>query len=302
MAISKIIYKTSPQDTGTVWMDATPATATASDITAPKSAMLADGVMTTGTGSGGGGGSSTVTLVPHQSINAQYDGQFYTDAISMADEYYAPYPYDGVVCTVTFDGVEYTTISMADGKMILGADDPVFSVVPFYIEMDLFGEDSYILTETSGAHTVEVTYEISASGGGGGLEYEEGTYTPAEDVASPFITFANAHTTSPIFVMIADATGTYDGTADTDYVFLFGNFYKAFGQPIYASTTSLQYATGVRKVRGSTPTSLSNSAITQSGAEDQYASNTGFYGDSSTARYYRAGRTYKWIAVWAPTV
>lgn len=56
MAISKVIYKTSPQDTGTVWMDATPATAAASDITAPKTAMLADGVLTTGTGSGGGGG------------------------------------------------------------------------------------------------------------------------------------------------------------------------------------------------------------------------------------------------------
>ena len=35
-------------------MDATTATAAAADITAPKTAMLADGVMTTGTGSGGG--------------------------------------------------------------------------------------------------------------------------------------------------------------------------------------------------------------------------------------------------------
>ena len=56
MAISKIIYKTSAQDTGTVWMDATPATAVAADITAPKTAMLADGVVTTGTGSGGQSG------------------------------------------------------------------------------------------------------------------------------------------------------------------------------------------------------------------------------------------------------
>ena len=54
MAISKVIYKTSSQDTGTVWMDATPATAAAADITAPKTAMLADGVLTTGTGSGAG--------------------------------------------------------------------------------------------------------------------------------------------------------------------------------------------------------------------------------------------------------
>lgn len=56
MAISKIIYKQNAQDTGTVWMDATPATAVAADITAPKTAMLADGILTTGTGSGGGGG------------------------------------------------------------------------------------------------------------------------------------------------------------------------------------------------------------------------------------------------------
>lgn len=54
MAISKIIYKSSPQDTGTVWMDATPATAEAGDITAPKTAMLSNGILTTGTGSGGG--------------------------------------------------------------------------------------------------------------------------------------------------------------------------------------------------------------------------------------------------------
>lgn len=54
MAISKIIYKSSSSATPETWMDATGATAAASDITAPKTAMLADGVVTTGTGSGGG--------------------------------------------------------------------------------------------------------------------------------------------------------------------------------------------------------------------------------------------------------
>ena len=56
MAISKVIYKSSAQDSGTVWMDATTATATAADIIAPLTAMLANGVVTVGTGSGGGGG------------------------------------------------------------------------------------------------------------------------------------------------------------------------------------------------------------------------------------------------------
>lgn len=55
MAISKIVYKESPEATPVTWMDATPATAGAADIMAPKTAMLADGVMTTGTGSGSGG-------------------------------------------------------------------------------------------------------------------------------------------------------------------------------------------------------------------------------------------------------
>ena len=53
MAFSKIILN------NTTLMDATTATAAAADITAPKTAMLADGVMTTGTGSGGGGGGPT---------------------------------------------------------------------------------------------------------------------------------------------------------------------------------------------------------------------------------------------------
>ncbi len=52
MAISKVIYKSSANATPETWMDATTATAAAADITAPKTAMLADGVMTTGMGSG----------------------------------------------------------------------------------------------------------------------------------------------------------------------------------------------------------------------------------------------------------
>lgn len=54
MAISKVIYKSSPNATPETWMDATPATAAAADIIAPKTAMLADGLLTVGTGSGGG--------------------------------------------------------------------------------------------------------------------------------------------------------------------------------------------------------------------------------------------------------
>ena len=53
MAVSKVVYKSSANATPVVWMDSTPATATAADIISPKTAMLANGVVTTGTGSGG---------------------------------------------------------------------------------------------------------------------------------------------------------------------------------------------------------------------------------------------------------
>lgn len=52
-------------------MDATPATAAADDITAPKTAMLADGVLTTGTGSGGGGDTNLQEKTVHPSGQTQ---------------------------------------------------------------------------------------------------------------------------------------------------------------------------------------------------------------------------------------
>ena len=197
MAISKIIYKTSPNDTGTVWMDATPATATASDITAPKTAMLADGVLTTGTG----------------------------------------------------------------------------------------------------------------SGGGGGLEYEEGTWTPTEDIYSTWIQFTNTHATLPMYVCIADATGTYDGTISS-MVMQYICIYAAFsGVPTYTSTTSLNYARGQRIYRTSatgigTATITFSQPLTEPSASSTnypryWVTESQFKANDGTTYFWQAGRTYKWIAVWA---
>lgn len=67
MAVAKVILNNN------TLMDATVATATASDIISSKTAMLADGVMTTGTGSGGGGGSlHTATFLSDISNSAFY--------------------------------------------------------------------------------------------------------------------------------------------------------------------------------------------------------------------------------------
>lgn len=89
MAISKVIYKSSPSAQGEVWIDATPATAAAADITAPKTAMLANGVVTQGTGSGSGGITPTgninitqagVTDVTNYATATVPTANFFTDA------------------------------------------------------------------------------------------------------------------------------------------------------------------------------------------------------------------------------
>lgn len=66
MAISKVIYKSSSSATPATWMDATTATAAAADIIAPKTAMLADGVVTEGTGTSG--------YTPQEIATAQVSG------------------------------------------------------------------------------------------------------------------------------------------------------------------------------------------------------------------------------------
>ena len=74
MAISKVVLN------GTTLMDATTATATAEDIIAPKTAMLANGVVTTGTGTGGGSSSYSEACDP-----AEF-GRTYTEGDLMPDE------------------------------------------------------------------------------------------------------------------------------------------------------------------------------------------------------------------------
>lgn len=99
MAISKVIYKESANATPVTWMDATSATAAAADITAPKTAMLADGEMTTGTGRSGnetgsfiGSGNANITI----SVSALYNNiHIWLEDVrsddTVSSEYFAKY-------------------------------------------------------------------------------------------------------------------------------------------------------------------------------------------------------------------
>lgn len=146
-------------------------------------------------------------------------------------------------------------------------------------------------------------------GGGGGLEYEEGTWTPSENVARPTISFANAHTSPPMLVMMGDATGTDDATANTNYGFAYNGYYRYTGEALPSTASSnKRYSIESYVYRGSGNVAQGvNAVINLTGAssasyDDYWVTSTGFMPSSSSdSRYWRVGRTYKWIAIWAPT-
>ena len=145
----------------------------------------------------------------------------------------------------------------------------------------------------------------TASGGGGsGLEYEEGTYTPTADVSRPTINFAKSHTKAPIFIALAESGGEIStATSNSMEAFFFIDTYQIIGGGYPGSTTQTKY--GVARyeyISSSQNTSLTHSSdetgSTQSAYPRYWATNTGFTPNGSTTRYYRANHTYKWLAVW----
>ena len=152
----------------------------------------------------------------------------------------------------------------------------------------------------------------TASGGGGGLECESGIYNPSADIARPTISFSQTHTDVPIFVGMSDATGTLDTTSDTNQLFVYFDSWGAFGEGYPYSGSAYRYATVLAAYRGTSAYSIntsirmlsnkSSSTIDTGNTYPRYyvtPSNFKPYADS-TSRYWRAGRTYKWIAVWKP--
>lgn len=142
----------------------------------------------------------------------------------------------------------------------------------------------------------------TATGGGGtiGLEYEEGTWSPSEDVARQTISFSNTHDSLPMFAAIYDVTGTYDGTINSNYAMMFSLCEPMFGSVMNPSTKS-QYIGFASFLYRLNATSFAGSYIGLATSQ-KWIDETGFLAYcQSSSRYWRAGRTYKWIAVWKPT-
>jgi hypothetical protein len=153
---------------------------------------------------------------------------------------------------------------------------------------------------------------VSVSGGGGGLEYETGTWTPSANTESYFISFTNTHTVAPAYYTIEDATGTFSNQYANIHFVNYVNYQQITGEPIDVDGgTTFRYGLVNTQVRNGTNTlAMQNTQITvpytdsadsTSSCSRFWAKETGILAYRSSGYYFRSDRTYKWIAVWAPT-
>lgn len=216
----------------------------------------------------------------HDASGAPFTGAYIppSGAISVVD---TPDSHGGTVRTITAVDISDTTAvasDVASGKYFYTADG----------------------TKTAG----------TASGGGGGLEYETGTWTPSEDTSRGTVSFTNTHTLPPLMIIMSDTT---ESSCDANSIlgFSYIDHYRQAGHGLtYGGTTRygyIGYMYSLSSNGASSGTQIfaysSDSGSASSGTYANYYADSGaFYpGSNNTSRFFRAGRTYKWIAVWAPT-
>ena len=189
-----------------------------------------------------------------------------------------------------------------DGYLVLDDDPPTHITVE---SLSVTQNGTY--TAPTGTAYSPVTVNVS---GGGGLVYETGSWTPANDISSYEIAFSNQHATAPFMYLVADATNTYSAATNSSYSVAFVDWFAAFNASFNVSESTYRNGRVLYDYRPTATTSLSYNGTSLSDSTSQseiastlYWANTtrikAYAGNAS--RYWRAGRTYKWIAVWAPT-
>lgn len=142
-----------------------------------------------------------------------------------------------------------------------------------------------------------------------GLDYEEGIYIPEEDIIRPTINFSKTHNTPPVYVLLIDIGETYPGI-DSNIVFNYKDMYRIFNVGYASGETShiysLVYTTS--GIYTNNPTTTSSTNYLSFNSDDMrdstyrypryYVTEENFKPYRSSNTYWRAGRTYKWIAVW----
>ena len=175
----------------------------------------------------------------------------------------------------------------------------------------------------SGGITPSGTYSITSNGtydvtqyasadvnvsGGGGLEYETGTWTPTANTPRGQVLFQNQHTSAPSIILMASLGGSWSNNYLTSFYYI--DYYKLFGGGITTSSSGIAYAmasttryysSALQDVMGLYIPNSSDS--TEDSTQDYpryYATETAFYPcyGSNTSNNFRSRRSYSWIAIW----
>lgn len=144
-------------------------------------------------------------------------------------------------------------------------------------------------------------------------EFEFGTFTPATDVATYNITFANTHLGLPCFAIVANSEESYDSTTYTNAWMVYYNFQEIFRAGFKVASSSNNYGavhaayrtTGTSTVVFSQyPIYYSNSNTGSSGnAYPRYwVTESGMRAEATSTSYWRSTRTYYWAAFWNPYI
>ena len=152
---------------------------------------------------------------------------------------------------------------------------------------------------------------VGTHSGGGSIEMETGTYTPSSNTARPTISFTNSHSVPPAFVMISDTSSASGITSNSNTSWSIVDNYRWNGAGWPYSTSATRYGLVTYSYRSSNSTTASSIQI-QYNSDNTGTSDTSYYqywatksnfkpGSNSTSRYWRSGRSYKWVAIWKPT-
>lgn len=142
-----------------------------------------------------------------------------------------------------------------------------------------------------------------------GVEVESGTWSPTSDTTRGTISFSNTHDEPPAAFLVYDAGSTNTSSASNilqlcvDFTALFdsdygGGFYTNLSKGInvnqfYSSTSAYGYYNTSSFKYGGKDTRDSQSAYYR-----YFASETEIRPNYNPSNYWRARRTYNWVAIW----
>lgn len=152
--------------------------------------------------------------------------------------------------------------------------------------------------------------KASAGGGGGGLVYETGTFTPTEDIARPTIYFSGTHSKNPFFVGMFDMVDELD-LSYTNVINAFSFVYphilwgKAIAGNIYANKWGF-VCSNTRDNNTGNAVNMTMLLVNSERTSTNSNADVGYYVSPEwfkpRALYdtykWKAGKTYQWIAIW----